>query len=433
MEHKIVSVKKNSIASELEIEIGELLLEVNGKEVNDILEYIYEVSSEYIEITIKKEDNSIVVYEIEKEYDEEIGIEFENPVLSKPNSCKNNCIFCFIDQLPKGLRKTLYFKDDDSRLSFLHGNYITLTNLSDQDIDRIINLKISPINVSVHTTNPELRLRMMKNPKSVNIMKVLKKFVDNDIVINGQIVLCPGFNDNEELDKTILDLFDLGENFNNLAIVPVGISKYRDGLEKLDPVTFEKANQVINQVERYQRKIYNIRNRNFVYLSDEFYLTAKREFPKYREYDGFPQIENGIGLTVKFNWEIDKALESIDKSNFNGKISILTGVSAYENLMKIKEKVEMKFPIIKIDVIKIKNNFFGNNITVAGLITGSDILEQVDVMNLGEKIILPDVMFKDKEKVFLDDITLSDIELKFNRKISIVSVNGYEFISELIK
>jgi|LGOV01.1.fsa_nt_gb putative radical SAM enzyme (TIGR03279 family) len=433
MEHKIVSVKKNSIASELEIEIGELLLEVNGKEVNDILEYIYEVSSEYIEITIKREDNSIVVYEIEKEYDEEIGIEFENPVLSKPNSCKNNCIFCFIDQLPKGLRKTLYFKDDDSRLSFLHGNYITLTNLSDQDIDRIIKLKISPINISVHTTNPELRLRMMKNPKSVHIMKILKRFVDNDIIINGQVVLCPGFNDNKELDKTIVDLFNLGENFNNLAIVPVGISKYREGLEKLEPVTFEKANQVINQVERYQKEIYNVRNRNFVYLSDEFYLTAKREFPKYSEYDGFPQIENGIGLTVKFNYEIDKALENVGKSNFNGKISIVTGFSAYENLMKIKEKVEMKFPIIKIDVIKIKNNFFGDKITVAGLITGSDILEQVDIMRLGEKVILPDVMFKDKENVFLDDTTLSDIELKFNRKISVVSVNGYEFISELIK
>ncbi len=246
-------------------------------------------------------------------------------------------------------------------------------------------------------------------------------------------MLCPGFNDNKELDKTIVDLFNLGENFNNLAIVPVGISKYREDLEKLEPVTFEKANQVINQVERYQKEIYNVRNRNFVYLSDEFYLTAKREFPKYSEYDGFPQIENGIGLTVKFNYEIDKALENVGKSNFNGKISIVTGFSAYENLMKIKEKVEMKFPIIKIDVIKIKNNFFGDKITVAGLITGSDILEQVDIMRLGEKVILPDVMFKDKENVFLDDTTLSDIELKFNRKISVVSVNGYEFISELIK
>jgi putative radical SAM enzyme (TIGR03279 family) len=433
MEHRIKSIKENSIASEIGIESGEILMEVNEKKMNDILEYIYEMTSEYVELTIKKRDDSVVIYEIEKEYDEEIGIEFENPILDKPNSCKNNCIFCFVDQLPKGLRKTLYFKDDDSRLSFLHGNYITLTNLSEEDISRIINLKISPINISVHTTSSELRLKMIKNPKAVNLMKTLKRFVDSDIIINGQVVLCPGFNDNEELDKTIMDLYDLGENFNNLAIVPVGLSKYRKGLEKLESVTFEKANEVIDQVTKYQDKFFGERNRRFVYLSDEFYITANRKFPKYVEYDGFPQIENGIGLTIKFNYEIERTLKNIKESNFIGKISIVTGVSAYENMINIKEIIENKFKDIKIDVIKIKNDFFGEKITVAGLITGQDILNQIDIERLGEKVILPDVMFKDRDKVFLDDVTLSEIELKINRKISVVSVNGYEFIDEIIK
>jgi len=440
MEHFVEKIKKNSIAEELGIKIGDALLEVNGKVINDILEYIYEISGEYVEVTIKKEDNSIIIFEIDKEYDEKLGIEFTNPILDKPNSCKNKCVFCFIDQLPKGMRKSLYFKDDDSRLSFLHGNYITLTNLSEEDIERIITLRISPINLSVHTTSDELRLKMIKNPKAINLMPVTKRFIENDIEINGQIVLCPGFNDGKELDKTIMDLYKLGEKFNNLAIVPVGLSDHREGLVKLTHVTSEDANKVIDQIEGYQKKFMKERNRRFVYLSDEFYITANREYPEYEEYDGFPQIENGIGLTVKFNYEIKKALEKKTSSNFKGKISIVTGVSAYINMIEIKKNIEEKFNDIEIDIIKIKNNFFGEKITVAGLITGSDILGQVDISTLGEKVILPDVMFKDRdesmdedEDVFLDDIKLSDIENKFKRKISIVKVDGNEFIEEITK
>ncbi len=440
MEHLIDKIKEGSIAEEIGIKTGDMLLEVNGKVINDILEYIYEISGEYVEITIKKVDDSVVIYEIEKEYDEKIGLEFTNPILDKPNACKNKCVFCFIDQLPKGMRKSLYFKDDDSRLSFLHGNYITLTNLSEEDIERIINLKISPINLSVHTTNDELRLKMIKNPKAIDLMPVTRRFIENDIEINGQIVLCPGFNDGKELDKTIMDLYNLGEKFNNLAIVPVGLSDHREGLTKLTSVTKDDANRVINQVEKYQKKFMKERNRRFVYLSDEFYITANREYPEYEDYDGFPQIENGIGLTVKFNYEIKKALENEMSSNFEGKISIVTGISAYSNMLEIKNVIEKKFKNIKIDIIKIKNNFFGGKITVAGLITGRDIIEQVNVSTLGEKIILPDVMFKDRdesmkedENIFLDDTKLTDVENKFKKKISIVKVDGYEFIKEIIR
>ncbi|MDM8533560.1 DUF512 domain-containing protein [Clostridiaceae bacterium HSG29] len=439
MEHLIDEIKEGSIAEEIGIETGDTLLEVNGKVIKDILEYIYEISGEYVEVTIKKSDNSIVIYEIEKEYDEKIGLEFKNPILDKPNACKNKCVFCFVDQLPKGMRKSLYFKDDDSRLSFLHGNYITLTNLSEEDIERIINLKISPINLSVHTTNDELRLKMIKNPKAIDLMPVTRRFIENDIEINGQIVLCPGFNDGKELDKTIMDLYNLGEKFNNLAIVPVGLSDHREGLTKLTSVTSDDANKVIDQVEEYQKIFMKERNRRFVYLSDEFYITANREYPEYEDYDGFPQIENGIGLTVKFNYEIKKALESKINSNFEGKISIITGISAYSNMIEIKEIIEKEFKNIEIDVIEIKNKFFGEKITVAGLITGRDIIEQVNVSTLGEKIILPDVMFKDRdesmeeENIFLDDTKLSDVENKFKKKISVVKVDGYEFIKEIIK
>jgi len=440
MEHLIDEIKEGSIAEEIGIETGDMLLEVNGKVINDILEYIYEISGEYVEITIKKGDNSVVIYEIEKEYDEKIGLEFTNPILDKPNACKNKCVFCFIDQLPKGMRKSLYFKDDDSRLSFLHGNYITLTNLSEEDIERIINLKISPINLSVHTTNDELRLKMIKNPKAIDLMPVTRRFIENDIEINGQIVLCPGFNDGKELDKTIMDLYNLGEKFNNLAIVPVGLSDHREGLTKLTSVTSDDANKVIDQIEGYQKIFMKERNRKFVYLSDEFYITANREYPDYEDYDGFPQIENGIGLTVKFNYEIKKALENEISSNFEGKISIVTGISAYDNMLKIKNIIEKKFKNIEIDIIKITNNFFGGKIIVAGLITGRDIIEQVNISTLGDKIILPDVMFKDRdesmkedENIFLDDTKLTDVENKFKKKISVVKVDGYEFIKEIIK
>jgi len=433
MAHKINNIRKNSIAEELNIEIGDELLQVNGKEIHDILEYIYEIASEYVEITVLKKNGEVVIYEIEKNYDEKIGCDFKNPILDKPNSCKNNCIFCFIDQLPKGMRKSLYFKDDDSRLSFLHGNYITLTNLSEEDISRIIELKISPINISVHTTNPELRLEMIKNPKSKNLLPVLKKFTTAGITVNGQIVLCPDYNDGTELNRTMKEIYSLGENFSNLAIVPVGLSKHREGLTNLRAVNKKDAIDTINRVEKFQKKARKERGSNFVYLSDEFYITAEHDFPSYESYDGFPQIENGVGLTVKLNKEVDARLNELSGELKNGSVTIITGVSASDNINRISQKINTKFPNIKIEVKIIINEFFGEKITVAGLITGIDILKQIDASQLGEKVIIPEVMLKSDEDIFLDDVLLTEIEEKFNHKILVVKNDGYDLINRIIE
>jgi len=433
MAHKINKVLDNSIARELNIEVGEQLIQVNGKDIHDILEYIYEIASEYVEISVLKRNGELIIYEIEKEYDEKLGLDFQNPILDKPNECKNNCIFCFVNQLPKDMRKSLYFKDDDSRLSFLHGNYITLTNLSEEDINRIIDLRISPINISVHTTNPELRLEMIKNPKSKNLMPVLKRFTEAGIIVNGQIVLCPDFNDGEELDRTIKNIYALGENFSNLAIVPVGLSRYREGLTKIRPVNIKDAVNIIKQVEKYQRKAKEERDTNFVYLSDEFYITADIDFPSYDSYDGFPQLENGIGLTVKLNKEVENRLSELEGSSHGHSITIITGVSATSNLKMISEKVKDKYPNININIKTIINDFFGEKITVAGLITGSDILKQVSLKDLGDKVLIPEVMLKSDEDIFLDDVLIEDIEKKFNHKIIVVKNNGYDLINRIIE
>jgi len=433
MGHKINNIRKKSIAKELNIKVGEELLQVNGKEMHDILEYIYEIASEYVELTVLKNNGELVIYEIEKNYDEKIGLDFKNPILDQPNSCKNKCIFCFIDQLPKGMRKSLYFKDDDSRLSFLHGNYITLTNLSAEDINRIIELKISPINISVHTTNPDLRLKMIKNPKSKHLIPVLRRFTEAGIIVNGQIVLCPDYNDKEELDRTMKEIYSLGENFSNLAIVPVGLSKHRQGLVDLRPVNKEDAVNIIKQVESFQKKAKKERGSHFVYLSDEFYITANHDFPNYDSYDGFPQIENGVGLTVKLNKEVDDRLDALDGDQKIDSVTIITGVSASNNIEKIISKINKKYPNIKIDVKTIINKFFGEKITVAGLITGSDIINQIDPGTLGNKVIIPEVMLKSDQDIFLDDILLKDIEKRFNHKIIVVKNNGNDLINRIIE
>ena len=433
MAYKINNVRRNSIAEELNIEVGDKLFQVNGKDIHDILEYIYEIAAEYVELTVLKKNGEVVIYEIEKNYDEKIGLDFKNPILDKPNSCKNKCIFCFIDQLPKKMRKSLYFKDDDSRLSFLHGNYITLTNLSEEDINRIIELKISPINISVHTTNPDLRLEMIKNPKSKNLLPVLKRFTEAGITVNGQIVLCPDYNDGVELDRTMEEIYSLGEKFANLAVVPVGLTKYRDGLVNLRSVNKDDAEKTIEQIEKFQKKAKKERGNHFVYLSDEFYITAGRNFPSFDSYDGFPQIENGVGLTVKLNREVDDRLNELSGELKSGSVTLITGVSASDNINKISQKINDKYPNIKIDVKVIINEFFGEKITVAGLITGIDILKQVDINELGEKVIIPEVMLKSDEDIFLDDILLTDIEEKFNHKIIVVKNDGYDLINRIIE
>lgn len=430
--HLIVKVEKESIADEVGIEAGDQLIGINDKEIKDILDYLFYRADEYIELKIEKENGELWVYEIEKEYDQSLGLEFENPILDQPNQCKNKCIFCFVDQLPNDMRKTLYFKDDDSRLSFLKGNFITLTNLSEEDLNKIIRLRISPINVSVHTTTPELRVEMLKNPDAKNILKDLKRLTDNGITVNGQIVLCPGYNDGEALKQTIEDLFKLGPNFHSLAVVPVGLTKFRENLTALAPVNRAKAIETIEIIEQYQKEFLKKRNRRFVFAADEIYLKAGKALPRLEAYEDFPQIENGVGLTRKFNTEVFNHL-GVVKGNYEGEVSLITGVSAYDNLKFLSEKIMEQYPSVAIDVIKVKNKFFGSKITVAGLLTGRDLINQLADQPLGQKVLIPNVMLKDGDKIFLDDVTINDLEQAIDREILITKVDGKDFLERILK
>ena len=429
----ISKVYKDSIAEEIGIEVGDLLIAVNDQKIHDIIEYKFLISDEYIELEIQKRDGEVYIYEIEKDFDEELGIEFVNPIIDKAKSCRNKCIFCFIDQLPKGMRKTLYFKDDDSRLSFLQGNFITLTNMSEEDIQNIIKYRISPINISVHTTNPELRTKMINNKRAGKLLETMKRLADAQIEMNCQIVLCPGYNDKEELDRTLSDLSSLYPYVNSVAIVPVGITKYRENLAKLDIFDYEAANQTINQVHRLQEKYLKELDTRFAFLSDEFYIIAKRPLLNYDEYEGFLQFEDGVGMICKQGTEIVRYLDTLEENDDIEKIvSIATGSSAYEFICDMADKIMKKFKNIKINVYKIVNDYFGHTITVSGLITATDIIKQLDGEDLGEALYITRSMLKGDEEVFLDDITLEQLEEKLNIKVIPCENEGKIFVDKII-
>ena len=429
----ISKVYKDSIAEEIGIEVGDLLIAVNDQKIHDIIEYKFLISDEYIELEIQKRDGEVYIYEIEKDFDEELGIEFVNPIIDKAKSCRNKCIFCFIDHLPKGMRKTLYFKDDDSRLSFLQGNFITLTNMSEEDIQNIIKYRISPINISVHTTNPELRTKMINNKRAGKLLETMKRLADAQIEMNCQIVLCPGYNDKEELDRTLSDLSSLYPYVNSVAIVPVGITKYRENLAKLDIFDYEAANQTINQVHRLQEKYLKELDTRFAFLSDEFYIIAKRPLLNYDEYEGFLQFEDGVGMICKQGTEIVRYLGTLEENDDIEKtISIATGSSAYEFICDMADKIMKKFKNIKINVYKIVNDYFGHTITVSGLITATDIIKQLDKKDLGEALYITRSMLKGDEEVFLDDITLKELEEKLNVKVIPCENEGKIFVDRII-
>ncbi|SHK39365.1 DUF512 domain-containing protein [Paramaledivibacter caminithermalis] len=430
----ISKVKPDSIAEEMGIEQGDILININGKKVMDILDYLFLTSDEFLEIEIEKKNGEVWILEIDKYYDEDLGIEFDNPILDQAKYCKNKCIFCFIDQLPKNMRRSLYFKDDDSRLSFLQGNFVTLTNLRDMDIDRIIEYNISPINVSIHTTNPDLRVKMLNNKRAGNILERIKKLTENRIMINGQIVLCPDVNDDLELDRTIEDLYTLYPNLHSVAIVPVGITKFRQNLYPLKIFDKESANKVIMQIHRWQKLLKEKIGTNFVYLSDEFYIMAEKPLPSYESYEDFPQIENGVGLIKKMEHEFNNHLKTLPKNlEINKTITVVTGVSAAQFIEKLASELTKKVSKLKIEVLTIKNDFFGHTITVSGLITGQDIINQLKDRELGEKIIIPKSMLKSDEPIFLDDVTIQDLEKSLNRSVVASDVNGQSFIESIIK
>ncbi len=429
MKNLIIKVEPDSIGQEAGIEVGDILLSINDKKIIDVFDYRYLINDEYIEVAIEKTNGEQWILEIEKYEDEDLGIVFESGLMDNAKSCTNKCIFCFIDQLPKGMRKTLYFKDDDSRLSFLQGNYVTLTNMKDEDFERILHYRLSPINVSVHTTDMELRHFMLKNPNSKKLFYFLDKIYETGLEMNFQVVLCKGINDGEHLEKTIMDLSKYIPNGYSMSVVPIGISDHRDGLFPVEAFEKEDCIKVVDQIEKLQKKFKKQYGTNFVYGSDEFYLVGEVPLPKYEEYESFPQIENGVGMIANFQYEIEENL-----TPYNGEkktVSIITGVLAFDFINNISQRIMSMSPNLKIIVHKITNNFFGNKITVSGLITGNDIIEQLQGCELGDYILLPSNALRNGEEVFLDNITLSMLCEKLNTSILPVKDSGVDFLTKL--
>ena len=431
----ISKVYKDSIAEELGREVGDLLISINGEPIHDIIEYRFLLSDEYLEVEIQKQNREVYIYEIEKDYDDDLGIEFTNPIIDKAKSCRNKCVFCFIDQLPKGMRETLYFKDDDSRLSFLQGNFVTLTNMSEEDINNIIKYRISPINISVHTTNPELRKTMIKNKFAGNLYSIMERLAEAQIQMNCQIVLCPGYNDKEELERTVSDLTKLYPYVNSAAAVPVGITKHREHLPNLEIFNEKTAGETIDQVDKLQKKYLKELGTRFIFLSDEFYIMANRKLLDYDEYEGFIQFENGVGMISKFEREIKDYLENLSEDHKSKikKVSIATGHSAYEFMCEMAKCIMEKCPNVQIDVYKIINNFFGDTITVSGLVTATDIIDQLKDKNLGETLYIPRSMLKADEEIFLDNITLENLSDIMGLEVVPCLNEGKDFIDKILK
>lgn len=432
VKNRISVVAEGSIAEQLGIAVGDELVAINDRPVQDIIDYIFLTADEQITIEIRKPDGQLEQFKIEKEFYDEVGIEFENPIMDEAKSCRNKCSFCFIDQMPEGMRETLYFKDDDSRLSFLQGNFVTLTNVSDQDLARMVEYRISPINVSVHTTNPELRVKMLNNRFAGNIMERLSLLAEHRIEVNAQIVLCPGENDGAELERTLSDLSSIYPSLASVAIVPVGLTKFREGLAPLRGFTKEESKAVIEQVHGLQEKYLETLDTRFAFLSDEFYVMANEPLPEYDDYEGFVQLENGVGLMRKFKSELEDALEELKPASFEPMTATLfTGHSAYEFMQEMVQMVATKLPL-KTEVVKIDNNFFGTSITVSGLIVGQDILAQSKDVTLGDFIIIPRSMMKADEDIFLDNVTVASLSAELGKKVLIAEIDGYVYLKQMV-
>lgn len=430
--HLIKEVLPDSIAMELEIEPGDKLLAINNEEITDIFDYQYYVENEYIEILIEKPDGEQWLLEVDKDEDEDLGIVFENGLMDDYRSCHNKCIFCFIDQMPKGMRETLYFKDDDSRLSFLQGNYVTLTNMSEHDLDRIIKYHLSPINVSFQTMNPGLRCMMLNNRFAGEALKKVDRLFEAGITMNGQIVLCKGINDGKELEFSIRKLMEYIPVLESVSVVPVGLSKYREGLYPLEPFHKEDAEEVLDMIHGFQKEIFEKHGIHFIHASDEWYILAERELPEEETYDGYLQLENGVGMLRlmldEFEEGLDRVKEDIKETGIE-ELSIATGHLAYPYIKRMAEAVMEVFPQKIIHVYDIRNDFFGEMITVSGLLTGQDLIAQLKDKPLGKRLLLPQNMLRSGEEVFLDDVTVLGMEKTLQVKIDIVKSSGYDFVN----
>lgn len=431
----VKSVEPYSIAEECAIEKGDIIEKIDGFEIKDFLDFKFYTASDHYVLTVIKKDGEVEEIEVYNDDYEELGVEFENQLMDEPKRCKNNCIFCFMDQLPKDVRPTMYFKDDDVRLSFLQGNYVTLTNLSEEDIERIIRLKISPINVSVHATDPDVRHMMLKNPNAKNCLDIMKRFRDGGICMNGQIVLCKGINDGDILKKTITELSELYPYIKSISIVPVGLSKYREGLYELKEFSGGDLAEVIDLVAPYQKKFLKEYGTSLVYLSDEFYIKSGRDIPCYEHYEDFPQIENGVGMAAVFMKEFNDCMENSDDYDVSEvkKKTIVTSKIMHKILSEMLEKMENKWGKLPVCLKEITNNFFGENIIVTGLLCGSDIVEQLKGCDIGEELLLCDNMIKSGTELFLDDYTVSMVEKELGVKVVLVANDGWDFVESVMR
>ncbi len=426
----INDIMENSHAQKYGISKGDTLISINGHEIVDVLDYRFYQMNRDIELVISTKENKIVEHHFKKAEYDEIGLLFDTYLMDDQKSCKNKCIFCFIDQLPKGLRDTLYFKDDDSRLSFLFGNYITLTNLTDHEIDRIINMHISPMNISVHTTNPELRCKMMNNRFAGKALDTLKRFRNAGISVNCQIVACPGYNDGDELRHTLTDLTDMQVDL--VAVVPVGLTRYREGLTEIEPYNRSTALDTLNICLEYGNMCKENLGRRIVFPADEFFIKAGVEIPEADFYEDFSAIENGVGLVALLKDELLYALEDIKGDDRIRKKTLACGTSAKPFLQKNIEFIKKKFPNINVDVVAIENNFFGGGINVSGLVTGVDLISQLKGRDLGEELLIPSVMLRTEGDIFLDDTSTEDVERELKIKLTPVRNDGEEFLNSVI-
>lgn len=428
---KIFDVTTGSHADKAGIKKGETLLSINSNEIVDVLDYRFYQVNRKLTLEVADEDKNVRTIEMSKGEYEEIGLEFETYLMDKQHSCRNKCIFCFIDQLPKGMRESLYFKDDDSRLSFLFGNYITLTNITEHEIDRIIKMHISPINVSVHTTNPELRCKMMNNRFAGDTLKYLKRFADAGITLNCQIVSCPGINDGDELVRTLTDLENLGVNMT--AIVPVGLTRYRENLYPLVPYNKETAGQTIDIIEKMGDECVKKHGRRIFFPGDEFYLLAEREIPSPEFYEDFSALEDGIGMIAYLTDDVGWKLEELDADeSLCHKVTIACGEGVFPYMKRIMSMINEKFPNITINTRAIKNNFFGGGVNVSGLVTGGDLIDQLRGDDLGDRLIIPSSMLRFENDLFLDDVSTDDVERDLGVTLVPVNNNGNDLVEAVI-
>ncbi len=424
-------VQKGSAADKAKILSGETLISINGEQIIDVLDYRFYQNNTKLILEIMNGNGKVRKVRIKKDEYEEIGLEFSSYLMDQKHSCKNKCIFCFIDQLPKGLRDSLYFKDDDSRLSFLFGNYITLTNITEHEISRIIKMHISPINISVHTTNPELRVKMMKNKNAGKVLEIIPRLNEAGIKINCQLVLCPDYNDGEELKRTLNDLSSM-ENVECIAAVPVGLTKHREGLEELKPFDKERAAEVIDIIDKAGDKCIEKYGERRIYAADEFYLLSEREIPEATYYEDFLQLENGVGLWALMKSDAESAVEDLEETTLERHISLVTGVAAEPLIKYVSELCVKKAKGLRCDVYGIINHFFGERITVTGLVTATDIYEQLKDKNLGDELLLPSAMLRKERDMFLDSITVDELSKKLNVKITVVDCDGYSLTDAIL-